>query len=327
MNAFTAMLMGVIPLTLFAWTGSHIRGGIDKKQDAERWLLFLLGLVTLLLAGMLIPILFSANQTPVTFFLILPSLWGSQAALFLVFFSGDRTWPHSHLTWALSVFILGLLIWIGIVGEPFTVPLILIGSLLIALIWQAWNWVKRWSVTAYAILVLLLLLALWRTDTARPLFENPAWLSSAVQTVLALVPGAAVIVAARIVDAGIGDEKSFDPRRFGLALISVLLILFLVAYPDNAGQHLGCRHGWVEGDIPGGNDLPRCDSFGAHPFLEVVWHAQAGGHLLRSTCASDDDQRRTPWHPRPEWSVGNVARAGHRIPGRKDQPRHPKILR
>ena len=78
MNAFTAMLMGVIPLTLFAWMGSLVRSGIDKKQDAERWLLFLSGLVTLLLAGMLISIL-SSNRTPAAFFLILPSLWGAQA--------------------------------------------------------------------------------------------------------------------------------------------------------------------------------------------------------------------------------------------------------
>ena len=229
MNAFTAMLMGVIPLTLFAWMGSLVRSGIDKKQDAERWLLFLSGLVTLLLAGMLISIL-SSNRTPAAFFLILPSLWGAQAALFLFFFSGDRTWPHSHLTWALSVFILGLLAWIGIVGESFTVPLILIGSLLIALIWQAWNWVSRWALASYFVLILLLLLALRLTDTARPLFENPAWLSSAVRTVLALVPGAAVIVAARIVGTGIGEEGSFDLRKLLLAMVSVLIILSLIAY-------------------------------------------------------------------------------------------------
>lgn len=126
MNAFTAMLMGVIPLTLFAWMGSHIRGGIDKKQDAERWLLFLLSIVTLLLAGTLISILSSANQTPVVFLLILPSLWGSQAALFLFFFSRDRNWPPNHLIWALSVFILGLLVWIGIAGELSTVSIIMI---------------------------------------------------------------------------------------------------------------------------------------------------------------------------------------------------------
>lgn len=231
MNVFTALLMGVIPLTLFAWIGTHVRSGMDKKQDAERWLLFLLGAITVLLAGMLVSIL-SSSQAPtaIAFFLILPSLWGFQATLFLFLLSEDRTWPHDHLTWALSAFILGLLVWIGIIGEPFTVPLILIGSLLIALTWQAWSWVERWSLTAYILLVLLLLLALWRIDTARPLIENPAWLSSAVQTVLALVPGAAVIVVARILGVGFGDEKFLNPRRLVLTTVSVLLILFLVAY-------------------------------------------------------------------------------------------------
>ncbi|MGD8402665.1 MAG: hypothetical protein PVJ21_03325 [Anaerolineales bacterium] len=229
MNAFTALLMGVLPLTLFAWMGAKVRTETDEKQATERWLLFLLGLVTLLLAGMLVLIL-SSNQTPAAFFLILPSLWGSQTALFLFLFSRDRTWPHSHLSWSLSVIILGLLVWIGIAGEPFTVPLILVGSLLIALVWQAWIWVKHRALAAYFVLVLLLLLALWRADTAHPLFENPAWLSSAVQIVLTLAPGAAVIVAARIVEAGFRDEKSLSVLKISLTIISVLILLALIAY-------------------------------------------------------------------------------------------------
>ena len=96
MNAFTAILMGGIPLTLFAWAGSRVRSRIDKKQDAERWLLFLLGVITVLLAGMLISIL-SSNQTPAAFFLILPSMWGAQAALFLFFFSGDESLRSSSV--------------------------------------------------------------------------------------------------------------------------------------------------------------------------------------------------------------------------------------
>jgi hypothetical protein len=130
----------------------------------------------------------------------------------------------------LSAAILILLIWLGFAGEPYYLPITVIGSAFIALIWRAWDWVKRGMVIAYLVLLTLLLLALWSTDTARPLFENPGWLASIVKVVLAFTPGAATIVAARIVQLGFGDEQSFDPRRFALALVAVVLILAIIAY-------------------------------------------------------------------------------------------------
>ena len=230
MTVFTALLMGAIPVSLFAWIGSRVRTGMNEKQDSERWLLFLLSVITLLMGGTLTSILASDNRATAPFFILLPCLWGAIAATLLHLFSGQQAWPYNHLTWVLSVFILGLLIWLGIVSEPFTVPLILLGGASVALIWQAWNWVNRWIMATYSIIILLLLLGIWRTDTARPLFADPAWLASVLQIVLALAPGAAIIVAARFIQAGLGEEESFDWRRFGLALASVLLILFLIGY-------------------------------------------------------------------------------------------------
>jgi len=230
MTVFIALLMGVIPVSLFAWIGSLVRTGTNEKQDSERWLLFLLSVITLLMGGMLVSILASDNRTTAPFFILLPCLWGAIAATLLHFFSGMQDRQHNHLTWALSIIMLVLLILLGIVSEPFIVPLILIGGASVALIWQAWNWANRWVVATYLIIILLLLLGIWRTDTARPLFENPVWLSPAVQIVLAILPGATIIVAARLVQAGLGEEESFDWRRFGLALVSALLILFLIGY-------------------------------------------------------------------------------------------------
>ena len=84
--------------------------------------------------------------------------------------------------------------------------------------------------TAYTVLVLLLLLALRSTDTARPLFENPAWFSSAVQNVLALVPGAAIIVAAGIVQTAFEGDEPINWHRLLPSGFSVLIILFLITY-------------------------------------------------------------------------------------------------
>jgi len=230
MNAFTAMLMGFIPLTLFVWTGSRIRSRTDENESAERWLLFLLSLITALLGATLTATLFSDRGTAASYFIILPSLWGSLAALFLFLFSKDRVWPYNHLTWALSGVIILLLIGLALAGKPYYLPITLVGSALVALIWRVWSWAKRWMVVAYLALVTLLLLALWSTDTARPLFENPAWLASIVKAGLAFTPGAAIIVAARIVGAGLGEEGSLDLRRLVLALVATLIILSLIAY-------------------------------------------------------------------------------------------------
>jgi MFS family permease len=230
MNAITALLMGVAPIILFAWVGSHIQSGMDKRRDAECWLLYLLGIITLLLAWTVVAVIYSKKQTPAIFFTLLPSLWGALGASLLQIFSPKRVWPRNHLTWALFGFILVLFIALGFLADPPTVPIILFGGVLMALVWRAWRWASRWTVAAYIILVLLLLLALWSTDRARPLFEGPAWLASFVQIVLFLVPGAAVIVAARLVQAGFGSETRLDWRRLALALVSVIFILLILGY-------------------------------------------------------------------------------------------------
>ena len=62
MTVFTALLMGAIPVSLFAWIGSRVRTGTNEMQDSERWLLFLLGVITLLMGGMLTSILASDNR-------------------------------------------------------------------------------------------------------------------------------------------------------------------------------------------------------------------------------------------------------------------------
>jgi MFS family permease len=224
------LLMGVAPVILFAWVGSEIRNGADARQAAERWLLFLLGIIALLLAWITISILSFDQRTPPSAFIVLPSLWGSLAAVLLHVFSSERAWPRNHLTWVLSGMIVIQFIALGFSGDPSLLPVILAGGVWIALVWRAWRWASRWTVAAYILLVLLLLLALWNTDRARPLFEGPAWLASIVQVMLFLIPGAAVIVAARLVQAGFGSETQLDWRRLVPAWVAVIIIMFLLSY-------------------------------------------------------------------------------------------------
>lgn len=43
------VLLGILPAILLVWVGSHIRASAEDEKGVQRWLLFLLGVLTLLL--------------------------------------------------------------------------------------------------------------------------------------------------------------------------------------------------------------------------------------------------------------------------------------
>jgi len=130
----------------------------------------------------------------------------------------------------LLLVVLGLFIGVGLAGDPIALVYIILGGALIALVWQVWNWVGRRFLVACAIMVLLLLVSIWATDTHRPLIETPAWLANIVRIAVFLIPGMAIIVAARLVHAAQVDDKPVDWRKAILAFALILLILLLVGY-------------------------------------------------------------------------------------------------
>jgi hypothetical protein len=221
------VILWVLPALLLAWTGARVRSAANGKQGAVRWLRFLLGTLTLSLV-LVIPTLFGGRTG--SFFILLPTMCGALAALFLHLFSGGTVWPHNLRTLPPLFIILGLFIIVGLAGEPAMPMYIILGGVLIALVWRVWSWVGRWFLVAYAIMVLLLLVSIWTTDTHRRLIETPAWLASIVQIAAFLTPGMAIIVAARLVHASQADGKPVDWRKAISSCVLILLILLLVGY-------------------------------------------------------------------------------------------------
>ncbi len=51
-----ALFLGVLPAILLVWVGSHIRASVEDEKAGQRWLLFLLCVLTLLLFTQVIAI-------------------------------------------------------------------------------------------------------------------------------------------------------------------------------------------------------------------------------------------------------------------------------
>jgi hypothetical protein len=187
-------------------------------------------MLTLLLAALVIAMLLDAHTLSFLFIFLLPTTCGVLAALFLHLFSGGIVWSRNLRTLPLLLVVLGLFISVGLAGDPTALVYIILGGALIAFVWQVWSWVERWFLIAYAIMVLLLLVSIRTTDTQRPLIETPVWLANIVQIAVFLMPGIAIIVAARLVHAGQVDDKPVDWRKAILAFVLILLLLLLVGY-------------------------------------------------------------------------------------------------
>jgi MFS family permease len=230
MTMFHALFMGVLPTLLLVWIGTRVRPAANGRQDAVRWLRFLLGTLTLLLVVLVVTALLDSRISSFFFMFLLPTMCGAIAALFLHLFSGGIVWSRNLRTLPLFLVVLGLFIGIGLAGEPAIPVYIILGGILIAFIWRVWSWVGRWFLVAYAVMVLLLLVSIRTTDTHRPLIESPVWLANIVQIAISLMPGMAIIVAARLVHAGQVDDKPVDWRKAILAFVLIPLILLLVGY-------------------------------------------------------------------------------------------------
>ena len=49
MSMILALLLGILPAIMLVWAGSRIRASAEDEKGVQRWLRFLLGVLTLLL--------------------------------------------------------------------------------------------------------------------------------------------------------------------------------------------------------------------------------------------------------------------------------------
>lgn len=230
MNLYHALIVGVLPALLLVWTGTRVRSGANGEEGTVRWTRFLLGALALSFVGLTIAMPLDRFAFPL---LLLPTMCGVLAALFLHLFSGRLVWSRNIRTLALFLGVLGLFIGVGLASNSPTVSWVLhtmFCGALVAFVWQVWRWVGRWFLGAYAITVVLLLVSTWAADTGRPLVETPVWLAAIVKMAGYLMPGIAIIVAAQLVREGQMGVGPVDWRKAILSCVLILPILLLVGY-------------------------------------------------------------------------------------------------
>ena len=232
MNMINALLLGILPAILLVWVSSHVRALAEDEKATQRWLLFLLGVLIPLLVTLAIAVSTSNQASSFVFALLLPVTCGIVAYLFLHLFSGQMVWSRDTVkTLLLSLIVVFLFILLGIAGELAMPVFIILGGFLLALVWKVWIWIGRWYLVAWTVQMILLCVSIWATDAHTPLLETPSWLASIVQTTLVfLIPGLAVIVAAHLVYMSQVGDQSKDWRQVILIFLLVVSILLLIGY-------------------------------------------------------------------------------------------------
>ena len=232
MTTIYALLLGILPAILLVWVGSHVRASAEDEKGVQRWLLFLLGVLTLLLIIHVIAISMSNRASSFLVAFFLPVTCGTVATLFLHFFSGQMVWSRDTVkTRLLLLIVVFLLILLGIAGDLTVTVFIIFGGVLLALVWKVWNWIGRWYLAAWAVQMIFLCVSIWATDANTPLLVIPPWLGFIAQmAVVFVIPGLAIIIAARLVYMSQVGDQSKDWRKVILILLLVASILLLVGY-------------------------------------------------------------------------------------------------
>ena len=222
MSMILALLLGILPAIMLVWAGSRIRASAEDEKGVQRWLRFLLGVLTLLLITHVIAVSIGNRASSFSFAFFLPVACGTAAHLFLHIFSGHMVWSRDTIkTLLLILTAVFLFVVLGTAGDPTVPVLVILGGALLALVWKVWDWIGRWYLAAWAVQTVLLCVSIWATDANTPLLEKPPWLVLIVQTaVVLLIPGLAISLAARLVHVSQVGDQSKDWRKVTLILRS-----------------------------------------------------------------------------------------------------------
>lgn len=231
MTLFHTLFAGVIPAIVLALVGARLRSRAEEQQQIrQRWHYFLLGTLILLLAPLVAVSLIDLSTFWLVTMLVLPAACGTTAALLLHIFAGGFQPRPDRIALVLIAITLGLGVALGIVTGPGVLPYITIGGALLALFWHDWAWIGRRSLVTYPLILGLLLISVWSTDTHRVPIESPDWLAATVQLALFPASSIAIIAAARLLRP---DQDHSGLSRWIRIFTSgalILLILLLSAY-------------------------------------------------------------------------------------------------
>ena len=230
------LLPGIIPAIFLVEIGRSRRPIQDRPDSFPGWAGFLsVGLGLLIGIALLVLTVFGESGSLIVM-MLLPSICALFAESCLYLFAilasliSRRATPYMRWPAGLLLVIPFMLAALGILGDTFILQVVLFGGALLAAGWLVWNRLGRWFALSYLPLLLLLLLAVWATDTQSEFLFLPANLASIAPILVVLAPGLGVILSCRLLGWVLADEQGSTARRFFLAGLVTVPIFLLLAW-------------------------------------------------------------------------------------------------
>ena len=196
----------------------------------ERWRQFLLAALVLLLIGSTIS--FYLDRQVHLFMTLVPATGGVLASLVLHFLTNRSAWSRdSARLLPLVPLVIVLLIWMGVASGSAMPVFIVVGSALIALVWQAWHWMGDRILAGWAVQVGLLCISVRVAETNAVFADIPNWLGLIIGLAAYwLIPEMAIVVVARLLYLGQIGAQSKEWHKVVLTSLLVLSIFLLLGY-------------------------------------------------------------------------------------------------
>lgn len=230
------LLAGIIPAIFLVKIGRPRRPIQGSSESFPGWAGFLSVGLGLLLGTALLALTVFGEYGSLLVMILLPSICALFAESCLYLFAilasliSRRAMPYLRWPAGLLLVIPLMLTALGFLGDTFILQVVLLGGVLLAAGWLVWNRLGRWLAVSYLPLILLLLLAVWATDTQSEFLFLPAPLASIASILVGLAPGLGIILSCRLLGWVLADEQGSTARRLFRAVLLTVPIFLLLAW-------------------------------------------------------------------------------------------------
>ena len=226
------LLASIIPAILLVEIGRPWHPGQGGPERSPGWSGFLNAALGCLLGIALLAVTVFGDFGSLLLLMVLPSICAllAEGCLYLIGMLTALLSRRTRLSlgWRAGLVLVNpvLLAVFASLGDPWILRVILFGGALLASAWLVWNSPGGWITFSYLLLLLLMLTAVWATDTQSEFLFLPATLASIGRNLWWVVPGLGIIFSCMLVGQILTDELgSTAPRLFLAGLIVPILLL------------------------------------------------------------------------------------------------------
>jgi hypothetical protein len=230
------LLAGFIPIIFLVEIGKTWYPAPDKPESYAGWAGFLAIACGLILGIALLATKVLGESGSWLVLLFLPSICALFAESLLYCFKilgglASRQ-AKSYLRWPASLLLIlpVMLAAFAALGDPFLLRVILFGGALLAFGWLLWKRLDKWVALSYPLVLILMLSAVWATDTYTEFKFLPPQLAPFAQSLSWIAPILGIILSFRILGWALAAEHGSRLRRSLLAGLLVLPIFLLLAW-------------------------------------------------------------------------------------------------